>query len=148
MRFAHMNLVGRDWRRLVDFYVAVFECVEIGSERDHGGPLFDALTGMKGATAKGRHLRLPGHGDQGPTLEVFQFGASADGPSPLLNRPGFAHLAFEVDDVEATRRLVLELGGGQVGEVVTLDIPGAGRLTLVYMRDPEGNIIELQRWHA
>ena len=28
-----------------------------------------------------------------------------------------------------------------------LDIPGAGRLTLVYMTDPEGTIIELQKWH-
>ena len=37
---------------------------------------------------------------------------------------------------------------GQVGDLVTLDIPGAGRLTLVYMTDPEGNIIELQRWHG
>ena len=147
MRFAHVNLAGRDWRKLVDFYVDVFGCVEIGSERDHGGPLFEALTGMKRAKAKGRHLRLPGHGDRGPTLEVFQFGESADEHLPMLNRPGLAHLAFEVDDVEATRRRVLEQGGGQVGELVTLDIPGAGRLTLVYMRDPEGNIIELQRWH-
>ena len=27
------------------------------------------------------------------------------------------------------------------------DIKGAGRLTLNYMTDPEGNIVELQRWH-
>jgi catechol-2,3-dioxygenase len=30
---------------------------------------------------------------------------------------------------------------------VTIDIKGAGRLTLIYMTDPEGNIIELQKWH-
>jgi hypothetical protein len=27
-----------------------------------------------------------------------------------------------------------------------LDIPGAGRVTFVYLTDPEGNIIELQHW--
>ena len=38
-------------------------------------------------------------------------------------------------------------GGRDVGKLVTLDIAGAGKLTLIYMTDPEGNIIELQKWH-
>ena len=29
----------------------------------------------------------------------------------------------------------------------SLEIAGAGRLTLCYVCDPEGNIIELQTWH-
>jgi hypothetical protein len=29
---------------------------------------------------------------------------------------------------------------------VSLDIPNAGRVTFVYLTDPEGNIIELQHW--
>jgi hypothetical protein len=33
-----------------------------------------------------------------------------------------------------------------VGEIVTREIPGAGRITFAYVRDPEGNIVELQRW--
>jgi len=35
-------------------------------------------------------------------------------------------------------------GGSQVGEVVSVDIRGAGQIRFVYARDPEGNIIELQ----
>ena len=65
----------------------------------------------------------------------------------ILSGPGFAHLAFEVPDVAAKRAEILALGGRDVGELVTIDIAGAGRLTLVYLADPEGNIIELQRWH-
>ena len=42
---------------------------------------------------------------------------------------------------------VLGWGGKDVGQLVTLDIPGAGRLTLIYVADPEGNIVELQKWH-
>ena len=65
----------------------------------------------------------------------------------LLNRPGFAHIAFQVDDLEQKRQQVLEWGGEDLGSITTLDIPGEGRLTLIYMTDPEGNIVELQYWH-
>lgn len=147
VRYAHTNLVANDWRRLVDFYVRIFNCVPVSSERDHGGPQFDALTARPGIKARGQHLRLPGHGERGPTLEIFQFEPhEADLPRELT-RPGLAHLAFEVPNVEAKRAQVLDAGGRDLGKLVTIDIPGAGRLTLIYMHDPEGNIVELQRWH-
>jgi len=53
-----------------------------------------------------------------------------------------------VDDVEAAQAAVLEAGGAAVGELVALDVPGAGRIVFVYVTDPEGNIIELQKWSA
>jgi len=53
-----------------------------------------------------------------------------------------AHLAFEVDHVEKARDEVMAAGGGPVGDLVTVKIPGAGTVTLVYVADPEGNIIE------
>ncbi|MBU6302587.1 MAG: VOC family protein [Verrucomicrobia bacterium] len=147
IRYAHTNLIANDWHRLVGFYTRVFDCVAVSSERDHHGALFEALTGIPGARAKGCHLRLPGHGEQGPTLEIFQYTGQEPSLPPSLVRPGFAHLAFEVPDVEAKRAEVIREGGRDLGNLVTLDIPGAGRLTLIYMCDPEGNIVELQRWH-
>jgi catechol-2,3-dioxygenase len=30
--------------------------------------------------------------------------------------------------------------------MVTVEIRDAGTITLIYMTDPEGNIIELQKW--
>lgn len=146
IRYAHTNLIADDWRKLVDFYVEVFDCVPVSSERDHHGSLTDDLTGMPGARICGRHLRLPGHGENGPTLEVFSYEKNAAHPPTELHRPGFQHLAFEVPDVDAKRAEILARGGRDVGKLVTLDIAGAGRLTLIYMTDPEGNIIELQRW--
>jgi catechol 2,3-dioxygenase-like lactoylglutathione lyase family enzyme len=148
IRYAHTNVMANDWRKLQDFYVQVFGCEPVSSERDHKGPKFEALTGLgAGASFQGRHLRLPGHGDRGPTIEIFQSNRNEPTLPSSLVRPGFAHMAFEVPDVAAKREEILKWGGRDVGQLVTLDIPGAGQLTLIYMTDPEGNIVELQRWH-
>ena len=63
-----------------------------------------------------------------------------------MNRPGLGHLAFSVDDVRAAREAVLAAGGGAVGEVVTLETATGAKVTWCYLRDIEGNIIELQSW--
>jgi predicted enzyme related to lactoylglutathione lyase len=140
-------LVARDWKRLAEFYQRVFDCVPVSSERDHHGAKFEALTARRAAHARGRHLRLPGHGESGPTLEIFEFEHGEEVLRPEIARPGFAHIAFEVPDVQKKREEVMTAGGRDYGEIVTIDIPGAGRLTLCYICDPEGNIIELQTWH-
>lgn len=146
IRYAHTNLVADDWKKIVDFYCEVFDCRPVGAERDHHGPHVEALTGLAGARARGIHLLLPGFGDKGPTLEVFQYEENAPPPARAANLPGFSHIAFQVDDVEQKREEVLTHGGDDLGRVQTIDIPGAGRLTLAYLKDPEGNIVELQRW--
>lgn len=147
IRYAHTNLIAHDWKRLADFYTKVFACEPVSSERDHKGPHIDALTAMPGARIRGRHLRLPGHGERGPTIEIFSYEKNEPILPTSLNRPGFAHLAFEVPDMDAKRAEIHAWGGKDVGQLVTIDIQGAGRLTLIYMTDPEGNIIELQKWH-
>lgn len=147
IRYAHTNLIADDWQRLRDFYVEVLGCEAVGAQRHNCGPEFDALTGLARGFVRGRHLRLPGYGENGPTLEIFQSSGNEPRLPPALFRPGFAHLAFEVPDVEQKREQILQWGGRDYGKLVTIDIPGDGRLTLIYMVDPEGNIIELQRWH-
>jgi predicted enzyme related to lactoylglutathione lyase len=51
-----------------------------------------------------------------------------------------------VDDVEAAQHAVLVAGGGIVGSIVSLPVAGAGTVTFACVTDPEGNVIELQRW--
>jgi predicted enzyme related to lactoylglutathione lyase len=58
---------------------------------------------------------------------------------------GRGHIAFEVKDVNATRENVIAAGGSALGTIETVTVPGAGVITWTYVRDPEGNIIELQR---
>jgi predicted enzyme related to lactoylglutathione lyase len=144
-RYIHTNLVARDWQALARFYEAVFGCTVVPPERDLAGPQLEAGTGVPGSTLRGVHLRLPGVGAGGPTLEVFTYSRLADGPAPAVNRPGFGHIAFAVSSVPDARRAVLAAGGRAVGEIVTLTIAGGSRVTWCYVTDPEGNVIELQR---
>ncbi len=145
-KFVHTNIVARDWQKLADFYERVFGCQPVPPERNLSGQWLEDGTGVAGVDIRGMHLRLPGFGEQGPTLEIFQYKQQQERPPTAINRPGFAHIAFAVDDVDAARDAVLAAGGGVVGEIVSVDVPGAGTVTFVYLTDPEGNIIELQRW--
>lgn len=146
VRYTHTNIVAEDWRRLADFYEQVLGCEPVPPERASSAEWVERCTGVSGAGIRGIHLRLPGCGENGPTLEIFEYNNTEKRPKTAINRPGFAHLAFEVDEVEAARDEVLAAGGGCVGELVTVDIKNAGTITFIYMTDPEGNIIELQKW--
>ncbi len=145
-KFVHTNIVAQDWKKLAQFYEQVFGCTPVPPERNLAGQWLEDATGVPDARIRGIHLRLPGYDTEGPTLEIFQYDREEKRPGTAINRPGFAHIAFAVDDVEAARDAVIAAGGGSVGKVVSLEISGAGRVTFVYLTDPEGNIIELQRW--
>jgi predicted enzyme related to lactoylglutathione lyase len=145
-RFAHVDVVARDWRRLARFYQEVFGCEILPPERDLQGEWLSKGTGIPGAHITGAHLRLPGLGADGPTLEIFQYDDEVEPLPPAVNRPGWGHIALAVPDVDAAREAVLAAGGSDLGEVVSLPVPGAGVCTFVYMADPEGNAIELQSW--
>jgi len=145
-RYVHTNLIARDWRRLSEFYQSVVGCVLVPPERHYSGADLEAGTGVRGATLDGVHLRLPGNGDKGPTLEIFSYSRLANGPAPAVNRPGFGHIAFAVDSVPEARDLVLAGGGKPVGEIVTLTAATGRKVTWCYVTDPEGNVIELQSW--
>jgi predicted enzyme related to lactoylglutathione lyase len=144
-RYVHTNLIARDWSNLARFYREVFGCTPVPPERDLAGPEMEAGTGIPGVRLRGLHLRLPGYGDSGPTLEIFSYDTLAERPPTAVNRPGFGHVAFGVDSVPAAREAVLALGGKPVGEVVTIQV-GRRNITWCYVTDPEGNVIELQQW--
>lgn len=144
-RFGHVNLIAADWRRLAKFYQLVFGCAVVPPERNLAGEALEQGTGLIDAKLSGVHLRLPGHGDDGPTLEIFSYQLNDVLAPGMPNRTGFGHIAFIVPDVEAARAAVLRAGGSEHGAVVTT-AAGARRVTWVYLRDPEGNLIELQSW--
>ncbi|MBI5443252.1 MAG: VOC family protein [Deltaproteobacteria bacterium] len=145
-RFTHVNLVAEDWRRLAAFYERALGCTPIPPERDYSGEWLERITGVPAPHIRGVHLQLPGHDEGGPTLEIFQYEPSAARPEIRANTPGFCHIAFAVaDPAEAAERVFAE-GGSPVGELTVREVPGIGTLTVWYVADPEGNIIELQKW--
>ncbi len=143
-RYLHTNLIAYDWKSLVDFYIRVFGCSIVPPERDISGEALERGTSLPGAHLRGAHIRLPGYADSSPTLEIFRYDTLAEEGKKSVNRPGFAHIAFWVEDVPQARQMVLQNGGSAVGEIVTTLVGNTRRITWCYMADPEGNIIELQ----
>ena len=146
-KYVHTNLIARDWKRLVRFYIDVFGCEPKGPERDMSGAWLDNVTSLWNAHLNGVHLRLPGYGENGPTLEIFSYDELNERGMAVANQCGFAHIAFAVDDVDEALEAVIAAGGGAVGKIATTEVDGVGVLRVVYARDPEGNIVELQKWN-
>ena len=144
-KYVHTNLIAKDWKKLADFYINIFGCTPVPPERNLHGEAISKGTGIPGAHIKGMHLRLPGWNDQGPTLEIFAYTPEKDILETAINRPGFGHIAFQVDDVNSAQKAVLDAGGHKIGEVVSVPV-GQGTVTFCYVSDPEGNAIELQSW--
>jgi predicted enzyme related to lactoylglutathione lyase len=143
VRYVHTNIIAKDWRTLAAFYIAVFGCGLVPPERDLSGGWMDDLTGICSVHLTGAHLSLPG---SDATLEIFSYDPQGLDSWRPVNRPGFGHIAFHVDDVEQVLASVTAHGGQPVGEVVRHTVDGMGILTAVYACDPEGNVIELQNW--
>jgi predicted enzyme related to lactoylglutathione lyase len=146
IKYAHTNLIARDWEKLAQFYIDVFECQPVFPERNMTGEWIDRITGIKDVHIEGIHLRMPGY-ENGPTLEIFEYKSNpASERQPEINHYGFAHIAFHVDDVDATLDKLLAHGGSKYGQLVEKEMKDLGILTVVYAMDPEGNIVEIQNW--
>jgi len=148
VRFGHVNVTTADWRRLADFYTTVFGCVLVPPERDIRGAVLDAATDLHDAHLTGAHLRLPGYGEAGPTIEIFLYDELEASRAPSVARPGWGHIAFQVPDVSAAVDAVVANGGARVGEIVTTHTSDGRSVTWCYATDPDGNIVELQAWSA
>ena len=75
--------------------------------------------------------------DRGQRAGVARSGGCSAGGVPTVDSFGL-HCGQQV----------LDAGGGEVGEIVTLKTDAGARVTWVYLTDPEGNIVELQSWSA
>ncbi len=146
MRYAHTNIAARDWKKLSNFYINVFGCTVKPPERKLSGDWLDQATGLSNAELEGVHLLLPGHGDCGPTLEIFSYKDTHETEAIMANHAGFTHIAFEVEDVDKTLNAAMKNGGKLLGKTTEKAVEGVGLLTFLYFRDPEGNIVEIQSW--
>ncbi len=128
IRYTHTNIVSNDWKKLVRFYNVVIECSPVPPERNLSGKWLDEGTGVNNASLQGMHLRLPGFGDDGPTLEIYQYENIENNYSPKANRKGFGHLAFHVDDVEHIMEKVLSHGGECLGKITKMKLTKAQKI--------------------
>ena len=146
IKFAHINIIARDFQRLADFYNKVFDCEIVSPERNLSGDWLSKGTGVEYAKLRGVHLKLPCCNNNGPTLEIHQYENILDNYLAVVNRKGFGHIAFEVEDLISKVNEVVSYGGDKIGEVANTQIEGVGILNFICVTDPERNIIELQHW--
>jgi predicted enzyme related to lactoylglutathione lyase len=146
VKFVHTNIVAKEWKKLAQFYIDVFGCTPKPPERHLVGKWLDQATGLDSAELRGIHLSLPGFEDNGPTLEIFTYTSMEDPCETFANRVGFSHIAFLVDDVDSVFKKAIRQGGQVLGKVTEKEISNVGHLTFVYLKDPEGNIVEIQSW--
>jgi catechol 2,3-dioxygenase-like lactoylglutathione lyase family enzyme len=135
--FHHAAISTPDLDRCLRFYRDVIGCEVV---REFGWPAgvaaADALTGLSNSAARAALLRL---GDT--HLEVFEFSSPTPRPGDP-RRPacdhGISHICLAVRDIhgEVAR---LRAAGMRFHSEPLADDNG----TLVYGRDPDGNIIEL-----
>jgi predicted enzyme related to lactoylglutathione lyase len=146
IKYVHTNIITKDWRKLSQFYIDVFECKPQYPERNLSGEWLDKLTMIAGAEIRGIHLTLPGY-ENGPTLEIFEYTPSSSGNcEKMINARGFGHIAFHVNSVEKTAEKLIQHGGSLLGEIVRKEYADYSILTVVYASDPDGNFIEIQNW--
>lgn len=137
--FAHPAIVVSDLDRAVDFYCDAFGFRRFSEEHEswQDSPEIDAAIGSEGSNVRG--CMLAGHNCY---LELFEFVAPrARGPEPSTlgpHEPGIRHISFFVDDVEAEYERVISMGASALGAPQK-----ASGITAVYVRDPDGNIVEL-----
>ena len=97
------------------------------------------ITGVDGAEVMVAYVRAPGH-----SLELIQYLGPED-RGVVRPRPcdvGFAHVAFDVDDIEATLAAGEAHGVKPIAPPFITDAgPNAGK-RVVYARDPDGITFE------
>jgi catechol 2,3-dioxygenase-like lactoylglutathione lyase family enzyme len=112
---------------------------EVTSKAPRDPRLVSAITGVPGADVVIAYVRGPGH-----SLELIQY-RGPDGRAAVRPRPcdtGFAHVAFNVLDVDAALAAVKPHGVEPIAAPVAIDQgPNTGR-RVVYTRDPDGICIE------
>ena len=118
------------------------ECLgfELVSRAPRDPALVSSITGVEGADVEIAFLKAPGH-----TLELIEYRKPA-AKVRVNARPcdtGFAHVAFNVDNVPAAVAAARAYGVEPIAPAVAIDQgPNKGR-RVVYLRDWDGITIEL-----
>ena len=139
-----MAIVVKDLDRMVEFYTTVLG-LELKRNFEIESEEFRKGIGIRDAKARGAHLMVP---DSNVEIELFQFidNQGAKGKTSIASMIGYRHMAFIVDDLEKAVEILKGNGVEFFSEPITVNEPESVRgFRFVYFRDPEGNILELNK---
>jgi catechol 2,3-dioxygenase-like lactoylglutathione lyase family enzyme len=112
---------------------------EVQWEGEMGGELLETVVGLRGAKTSVVMIGLP---DGQMNLELIKYHTPTDKrdiQQPFANTLGIRHIAFVVDDIEATVAKLKKKGVEIFSEIQNYE----DTYKLCYIRGPEGIILEL-----
>ena len=136
----HTGLTVSDLERSLHFWRDAMG-LEVLFQQEKAGGYLEAIVGEPGAHVLMAHLAF---GGEGPRIELFQY--LAPGGGRHFSRPadqGFAHVCVACDDLGEWLERLIAAGGTPFSEPVEIDtgVNRGGRG--VYLRDPDGHVVEL-----
>ena len=139
-RIHHTGYTVSDLDRSVAFYRDLLGCEVIATQEKEGGYLA-AIVGYPDAHVRMAHLRLPGADH---VIELFEYLAPPGGSADVEPKNvGASHLCFVTDDLAGLYERLLAAGVSFVSPPVEVDTGiNAGGYGL-YIRDPDGIMVEL-----
>ena len=146
MQIDHVNIVVEDLERMVAFYRDALGLKET-KRVTITGTWVAATVGLSEVHADVVYLDFA----TGPRIELIRYNRPpAARPTGVdrPNAPGLRHIAFRIDDIDATVARLRTSGVkffSEVQQVPETQVTYAGgiRKRLIYFADPEGNILEL-----
>ena len=134
----HTSFTVSNLERTLEFFSDALG-FEVTSKAPRSPDAIQRITGVEGGDVVIAYVRGPGH-----SIELIEYLAPAD-RGRVESRPcdvGFAHLAYDVDDIEAAVGASADYGFHPIGEIYIIDQgPNAGG-KVVYLRDGDGITIE------
>jgi catechol 2,3-dioxygenase-like lactoylglutathione lyase family enzyme len=136
----HTGYTVSDLDRSVAFYRDLLGCEVLATQEKQGGYLA-AIVGYPDAHVRMAHLRVPG-GDH--VVELFEYLAPPGGAVETEPKNvGVSHLCFLTDDLPALHARLADAGVEFISPPVAVDTGiNAGGYGL-YLRDPDGIVVEL-----
>lgn len=135
----HTSFTVSDLDRTIAFFRDALG-FEVTSKAPRNPDVVSRITGIPGTDMMIAFVRGPGH-----SLELIQYLGPKEGRGRVRSLPcdvGFAHVAFDVDDIDAAVAAAAEHGVGVIGEIAIIDQgPNAGG-RVAYLRDHDGITIE------
>ena len=147
MKFCHVCIACKDWKKISEFYQKVFDCVPLDPPRHMEGEWAGHLIAapeLKDAVIEGEHLMVPGYDNNvSLTLEILTYKPAGKNVEFNCYDTGFVHICFEVPTIEEKNAAVEKLLANGGSMVSTFEDWRKERVA--YCRDPEGNIAEIRR---
>jgi catechol 2,3-dioxygenase-like lactoylglutathione lyase family enzyme len=134
----HTSFTVSNLERTVAFFRDALR-FEVVSQAPRDPKIISQVTGIEGAQVMIAYVRGPGH-----YLELIEY-LGPENRNRYVPRPcdvGFAHVAFDVDDIDAAIAAAGRYAIQPISDPATIDRgPNAGG-KVAYLRDPDGITIE------